>query len=490
MAEAFPENPDDVDLDKQEKPISVLLLSERWQFDTYGLSTVNKSLVNNLRVVDPEGTKIKITCAVVEEDGKIESCQNEDAEKYKVQLRGSKRPRVPKRMPNKEWLDINTGTYYLDLVRENSFDFIIGHVPYLANGTLNLIDIDAATGNKENKPKVIFMIHDLPRSCDEFTDYEALLDWLSEADAIFSVGKEVEAEVLSSIQSLPSENCPIHELYIPSFPLELFNVRRTSLEGNKIQGTQNVTMMTGDRKDLEICGLDFFLAFASTFGASKHILDFDGIRTTFELLINNREDIDQWKKEFKELIQKQESRGRSLHFHADAPQTLESLKTYLRKSNLFILPLKPESPLFASEALSAVAAGVPILVSSHSGIASILKTIIQDESVVQESSLEPGEEIWKDRILQKLLRPEASQRTSTRMRDQLLLDSSITQSHLDFTKIVAGKKFEFFVLSKISAVKHTRKYSQLPPANEVAKRRYLQLCLSVCLSVHREGFHV
>ena len=145
-------------------------------------------------------------------------------------------------------------------------------------------------------------------------------------------------------------------------------------------------MMTGDRKDLEISGLDFPLAFASTFGASKHILDFDGIRSNFELLINNREDIDQWKKEFKELVQKQESRGRSRHFHADAPQTLEGLKTYLRKSNLFILPLRPESPLFGAEALSAVAVGVPILVSSHSGIASILKTIIQDESVVRESS--------------------------------------------------------------------------------------------------------
>ena len=186
MAEAFPENPDDNDLDKQDKPISVLLLAERWQFDTYGLSTVNKSLVNNLRVVDPEGKKIKITCAVVEEEGKIERCQTEDAEKYKVQLRGSKRPRGPKRMPNKEWLDINTGAYYLDLVRENSFDFIIGQVPYLANGALNLSDIYIAT---ENKPKVILMIHGLPRSSDEFIDHEALLEWLSEADAIFSVRK-------------------------------------------------------------------------------------------------------------------------------------------------------------------------------------------------------------------------------------------------------------------------------------------------------------
>ena len=58
MAEAFPENfPDnqeDEDLHSQQKPISILMLAVKWQFDTYGLSTVNKSLVNNLRMVDPE----------------------------------------------------------------------------------------------------------------------------------------------------------------------------------------------------------------------------------------------------------------------------------------------------------------------------------------------------------------------------------------------------------------------------------------------------
>ena len=79
------------------------------------------------------------------------------------------------------------------------------------------------------------------------------------------------------------------------------------------------------------------------------------------------------------------------------------------------------------------------MVSSHSGMASILGEIAQNESVVQESSLETDEETWKDRIIRKLVNPEDSQRTANMLREQLLLDTKITQTHLDFSRIICGK---------------------------------------------------
>ena len=57
---------------------------------------------------------------------------------------------------------------------------------------------------------------------------------------------------------------------------------------------------------------------------------------------------------------------------------------------------------------------------------------------MHESSLESDEETWKDRIIQKLLRPKESQGEAHRLREQLLLDTSITGTHLDFTRIVTG----------------------------------------------------
>ena len=64
MDEVFAQDPQkhlrrDTSSNDEQNGIEILLLTTKWQFDTYGLSTINKSLVNNLRVVDPEGENIK-----------------------------------------------------------------------------------------------------------------------------------------------------------------------------------------------------------------------------------------------------------------------------------------------------------------------------------------------------------------------------------------------------------------------------------------------
>ena len=440
MAEAFPENISqnrpEGDLNKPEKPISVLLLATKWQFDTYGLSTVNKSLVNNLRVVDPEGRKIKITCAVVEEEQNIKDDQRKDAEKYKVKLRGGKQPRGTKKKPHIKWLDRNTGAYYMDLLRKDSYNFIIGHVPYLANGCLNLRDLYPET---EPKPKVILMIHELPKTTEGDVDEDMLLEWLSEADLVFSIGRAVESEIISCRESLDPDQQPVHKLYIPGFPLELFNVRRGKIKGNKVQGTQNITLMTGDKKDLDINGLDLPVAVTSMADASKHIWDFHTVKTNFVLLTDNKDDKEEWKKEFGEILKDGDARRRTLYFQVDSPENVEKMKEKMRKSNLMILPLKPGSPIFGTELLSAIAAGVPVLVSNHSGMKALLETIYQVDSIILETTMNSDTETWKEGILQKLLRPEDSQRKADRMREQLLLDTSIGQTHLDFIRTLLGK---------------------------------------------------
>ena len=423
----------DVHWESQEDYISVLILARNWQFDTHGLSTVNKSLVNNLRVVDPEGKKIKITCAVVEEEGKIQDEQRADAAKYKVELKGGNHPAGPKKKPTVEWLDKYTGAYYLDLVREPSYDFIIGHVPYLANGCFNFKDLYGRTGAN---PKVILMVHDIPETTYGDTDEKSLLQWLSGADVVFSVGKTVEAEIFPYIEWLDQQ--PVFKLYIPGVPVELFSFHHASLRGNIVYGRQCVTMMTGDKNDSCTKGLDFPLAFRSVIRASEHIRDFD-VKVIFVLLSDNNEDREEWKKKFEKILMVENAEVGAFYFHSGFPARFEQWRARMEKSNLAILPYKPDSALFGTEALAAIAAGVPVLVSEYSGLASLLRTMEGNKSVVYYRRYSEDIETWKDRIIQKLVKPEESQRSANRLKEQLFLDTSIAQTHLDFINTVGGK---------------------------------------------------
>ena len=433
MAEAFPEETQY----SVENTISVLLLGTKWQFDTYGLSTINKSLVNNLRLVDPEGQIIKITCAVVEEEGKINQTDLEDAEKYKVELRGAKRPRGKKKhsKPEIQWLDEDAAKYYRHLVKDHHYDFIIGHAPYSANGCLNLKDLGAT---KEASSTTILMFHGLPKEEDGNVDDEMLSEWLNETDIVFSIGKAVESELLPFVAAVDEQNKPIHKMYLPSYPLELFCVVREE-KGKKVEGTQNVTMMSGEVKNLNITGLDFPLAVNATIGAAEHIRDFDGVRTNLTMLAAHEDDREKWKEESNKEFQRQNVHRTGLSFKTEVPTDVNKLQSYLKRSTLFLLPLKPDSPLFGTEALPAIAAGVPVLVSRYSGIAHLLQGMVEDEPVVYETKSQSATDTWKERILERLLRPEESQRAANRLREQVLFDTKIAETHLNFINIIASK---------------------------------------------------
>ena len=438
MAEAFPEEPSTSEFheDGSRSIIFILLLASRWQFDTYGLSTVNKSLVNNLRVVDPEDKTIKITCAVIEEEEKIKEFDVKDADNYSVKLRGAKRPKGKNRdyKPQLQWLDESTGAYYLHL-QDQHYDFIIGHAPYLAYGCFNLKEIYKW---REQPPKIILMFHGLPKKENGDIDDEMLEEWLTEADVVFSVGKAVESELVPYVAGIDQANRPIHKLYIPSYPLELFYVVREE-KGKNMEGTQNITMMSAEFKDLKITGLDFALAVNATIGAAEHIRDFDGVRTNLTMLAAHEDDTGQWKSASNKVLRRENVERTGLSYHVETPTDIAKLQSCLKRSTLFLLPLKSDSPLFGTEALSAIAAGVPVLVSRYSGIASLLRGMAEDEPVVYETKSQSPVDLWKNRILERLLRPEESQRAANRLREQILLDTSIAETHLDFINIIASK---------------------------------------------------
>ena len=281
-------------------------------------------------------------------------------------------------------------------------------------------------------PIMQHMVHSLPRVEDQ-VDSEMLEEWLEEADVVFSVGKAVQSELRPYIDGLDQNKKPVHRLYIPGYPIELLGIEREP-RGNTVQGTQYVSIMTGEPKNPDIPGLDFPLAVSACAKASEHIRIHDDERIKLELLAVRKEDRSEWRSWFNE----QDIHTSGLSFECPPGENFDRLKRQLKRSHLFIQPLVSDSILFGVEALSAAAAGVPILISQNSGAASVLESSIQYEMIVRQTNM-PFVDAWKEAILQKILRPEESQRKASELRKQLLLDQGISKTHPDFASTIAGK---------------------------------------------------
>ena len=201
------------------KQISVLILTPRWKYDLCGKSNITKSFIKILRNIDPEAKFIKITCAVLEEEGHVERIK--EADDLKVELKGYIHPRSRGRKgkANLQWLNDYAVTYYQHIVSETKYDFIIGHTPYFTDGCLNLRDSSRDSGHT---PNAILIVHELPKLDTGETDEELLRDWLCEAEVVFSMEKSIRDEIASQIAMLEAEKVPLHKDYIPGYPIEFF----------------------------------------------------------------------------------------------------------------------------------------------------------------------------------------------------------------------------------------------------------------------------
>ena len=424
--------------DDPDDPISLLFLSPKWQCDTYGVASVVRSLVNDLWLTDPDGLKIQMTCAVLQEDGKINKADVADAGKHNVKLRGVKVHRSVKKIPTAEEINSSTQFCYRYLAEAHKFDFIIGHIPYFADGALNFQDL---CRDIRKPSKVILLAHALPRTNENDIDEDTLLEWLNEVDAIFSIGGIMKSEIQAYINCLEEKNRPVHHLYIPGCPAELLTILQEN-RTNPLRGSQNITVMTTEQKNLKVSGLNYELAVASSALASPKIQELSETeaKVQFLVLATDGEERKIWEESFIEIKERQQTKDKRMAFQFQTIGDIKKLKSLMKRIAVMLLPLKPDSSLFGVEALMAAYSGVPILVSSNCGIASLMDSLVEGEAIVRNTtgSLQKDSEIWCDRIYQKMSDLQNAQKVAQSLRGTLLLDTSIAASHIEFIKIVTG----------------------------------------------------
>ena len=324
------------------KPISVLLLSPKWQYDTYGVASVVRSLVNDLWLTDPDGLKIQMTCAVLEEDRKINEADVADAAKHNVKLRGVKLPRGIESIPTVEEINGSAPLFYKHLAVRQRFDFVIGHIPYLAHGTLNVHDLCSDIGLSCN---IILLAHTLPRTRENDIDENTLREWMKEANTVLSIGEVLKSEIQGYINCLNEENRPLHHLYIPGCPAELLTVLQET-RTNSLRGPQNITVMTNEQKQLKVSGLNYQLAVASSTLASPKIYELceTGAKVQFLVLATDAKERNIWEESFNEIKCRPETEDQRMAFQFQIIDDMERLKSLMKRTAVMLLPLKPDCP--------------------------------------------------------------------------------------------------------------------------------------------------
>ena len=176
--------------------------------------------------------------------------------------------------------------------------------------------------------------------------------------------------------------------------------------------------------------------------ASQNVHEFCGIgvKVQFLVLAPNQKEKNIWEDNFNELKEKQLTKDKRLTFRFHTIGDIQKLKSIMKRTAVMLLPLKADSPLFGVEALMAAYSGAPILVSSNSGIASLMNSLVEGEAIVYKTtgSLQNDAKVWSERIIQKIRDPGQAQIFAESLRGTFLLDTSIAASHIEFIKSVTG----------------------------------------------------
>ncbi len=299
---------------------------------------------------------------------------------------------------------------------------------------------------------------DLPSIFSGDVDEQVLLDWLGNAHTVLSIGEPMFNRIADYIESLDDQQSkPKHEIYLPACPLDLLDITRKSRE-EPIRGPQHIMVFTGERKDLDVKGLDYDLAVGAASTATTRIFLNAGqhVNMNFWTMATTQDEREKWEDHFKTIVDRESKADKRLAFVYKTMQEQNELKTSLKRASLCVLPLMSQSNLFGVESMMAAYAGVPVVVSSNSGFANLLRQIPVTNSILDVKGVPADLAVWEDKIFQKIMNVKESEEEAIAIKKNLLLDISIEESHNKFITAITGinvSRLYFSILYKNNKTK-------------------------------------
>ena len=357
--------------------INVMFLCDEWKSSKGGLSTFNRELAVNLARTSKSNTndRIKVHCYVSQSD----ELSREDAKQYGVNLITAQR--IPGSSDPLDWLKIPPSE-----LRQP--DVVIGHgrkfgaPAYFIVQTANCKWVQFVHVYCEDLGK--YKVPGSATTVDVIEENEKKqkmeIELCKEADLVVSVGSRLQRKYRRSLSNNVEIITPgiIEKFFNDSQSLQLAEDR--SMAGNR---KFNVFMFgRGTSEDLTLKGYDIVAIAIASLGKNFEF-------TFVGAPAGEHTRIQQWFLDQTCNLSRNQVTIRSFLDKQD------ELLMMFQESDLVAVPSRTEG--FGLVALEAISAGIPVLVTSESGIAEALQEIKGGKSVIVESD---DAKEWERRIQQ------------------------------------------------------------------------------------------
>ncbi|XP_078585575.1 D-inositol 3-phosphate glycosyltransferase-like [Branchiostoma floridae x Branchiostoma japonicum] len=406
--------------------ITALLVNDEYGSSKGGISTVNRELARLLR----KG-KVNVYCTVLYPPPKEDQdCADRDGVKLLTPFRDPE----DSREPCIEWLTYDHPTRYPNRMMPDQVDIIVGHFP---------ITNQAANNISERYPdaKTILCNHVIPFDTDHFKGDAAAIAAVSkekrltkeakDAHAVFSVGNRIHGHYDNQYRV---HDTPIsHHLYLPQ-PSESF-------------ANTNVKYGAGEKVVL-------------TVGRVTRVERLKGLDIAAKAMGMVKEKIPNARLRVRGIAANDYAKSKKiLEDNLDSGKLVPTLLPYgtereiiqdIRQAHLVLMPSRAEP--FGMVGLEAIAAGIPVLISDQSGLADLMRELMEKEKVsadfrhkivstgLRDSDLEQA--VWADKIVDILddMNLKSEFKKAAVFKKELLASKYWEESHKTFLDVCCGRK--------------------------------------------------
>ncbi|XP_066299936.1 uncharacterized protein [Branchiostoma lanceolatum] len=381
----------------------VLLVHDEYGKFKGGNSSINRKVLEIIKEYEPD---LPVVCTVL----KATEQEIQDAQNVGVTLLLPELDRDDYRTPSLDWLTFDHRSKYPHLPA--TIRSIVGHAGFTSRAAVRI--------KQERYPdaKVILVTNDIPEDTAYYKGDEkamgigkkedSILEDAQEADVVFSLGKKIFNHFENQFRAIPTKKRPQHVKFAPRSSKTFEDAEAEYKEAETMvvlsigQGgcdlaAKALDIVAEKRKvKSRVIGVD-----KDEFQTSQAILKSAKVQTTL-LPYGTQKDI------CKEMMQ----------------------------AHLVLMPSRAEP--FGLLGLEAIAAGVPVLVSSRSGLADFIHEHVDDlrHSIVDMDESEEGaiaKHLAKD-IERMLKHNKAEFKTAARCKQQLLSTKYWEDSHQQFIK--------------------------------------------------------